>query len=193
MPTPDDVKRILALTKSPDELDFFYDQLTSPDWIPQLREVGLLADPPKPIQHGDGISFPGWALSRYLIRVAPQAPDLVARALVDIEATTNPRVQHDIVEALIAMPPEHAARFVPSIARWIHHPYRLGLSHSVARLAEILVAADARLPALELVRSLAMLVPPDQWPEDQPWVPLDDYEYGEYVPRLASCDSQRGC
>lgn len=192
MPTTDDLRRALTLATSPDSLDFFYDHLTSPDWIPALRETGLLADPPEPIEQGGGILFPGWGLSRYLVRVAPQAPSLAAGALGDIETTANPRIQRDIVDALVVMPPEHAVAFVPYVARWIHHPYRIGLDQSAAQLAEILIAANARQPALDLVCSLAMLVQPEGWPDEQPWVALDDYEYGEQVPRLARASAAFG-
>jgi hypothetical protein len=185
VPTTEDVRRALTLATSPDALDFFYESLTSPDWIPPLRESGVLADPPQPIEQGGGIAFPGWGLSRYLVRVAPLDPQLVAGALADIETSTNPRIQHDIVDALIEMPADYAVRFVPAISRWIHHPYRLGLARSAAVLGAHLIAARARQAALDLLRSMAMLVPPETAPADPPWAPLDDYDYRELVPQLA--------
>ncbi len=186
MPTTDDVSRALGLATSPDALDYFYDHLTSPGWIPALRELRLFDSPPEPIEQPGSVSFPGWALSRYLVRVAPQAPMAVAEALADIEHTRNPRIQRDIVDCLLAMPPEHSVSFIPSLARWIHHPYRLELARPVARLAEALLSSDAQAPALVLARSVVELVPPVGWPADQPWVPLDDYEYGETIPGIAT-------
>ena len=185
MPTIDDVHRILALTKSPDELDFFYDQLTSPDWIPALRQAGLFAEPPRPVQQSGGIAFPGWGLSRYLVRMAPRAPLLVADVLGDLEQTDNPRVQNDVVEALLGLPPDLAERLTPTVGRWIHHPYRLGLARPVAQLAESLLAAGLRAAGLELLASCAALIPPISWSETELWLPLEDYEYGQYLPGLA--------
>ena len=40
-------------------------------------------------------------------------------------------------------------------------------------------------PAVDLMRALARLVPPEAWPEGEIWVPLDDYDYGKEMPPLA--------
>ncbi len=184
MPTIEDVRRILDVATSPQEIDFFYDQLTSPEWVPALRELGLFGRPPVPIEQGDGIMFPGWSLSRYLVRVAPKDPALVAGVLPEIATARNPRIWWDIVNALLEMPTAFAIPFLPSISRWIHHPYRLGIDTSAIRLAHRVIEAGAKEPALALSRSFVQLVPPDGWPEGPPWIVLDDYEYGEEVPRL---------
>lgn len=184
MPTADEARRILKLATSPDAVDFFFDQLTSPDWIPALRELGLFANPPEPIEEGGGVMFPAWPVSRYVARVAGKKPDAVAAVLPEIASARNPRVRWDVVNALLEMPVAFAVPFLPDITRWIHHSYRLGVDASAIRLAHQLIDAGAKEPALVLASSFVQLVPPEGWPEGDPWVVVDDYEYGEEVPRL---------
>ena len=184
-PTAEDVRRVLHLISSRDELEYFYDHLDSPDWIPALREAGLFENPPEPVEEGDGVWFPGWGVSRYLVRMAPRAPELVVEALEIVSRAINPRVRMDLADALLALPAGYAPRFVPAMARWIHDPYRLGLDRDVARLIERLVENEIQEPAVALLRSFAALVPPDDHASPV-WFPVDNYEYGEYLPRLAA-------
>jgi hypothetical protein len=184
MPTSEQLARIKLLATSPDELAYFFDQLTSPDWLPLLRDGGLLGDPPAPIEQGDGVMFPFWPASRYMVRIAADAPRAVADTLWEARQSRNPRVWWDTVDALVKMPPEHAIRFIPLIKGWVHHPWRLGLETSTARLVHHLIADGARSPAIDLARDLARLMRPEGWPEADPWVVLDDYDYGKEIPAI---------
>jgi len=185
-PTADDVRRVLHLISSRDELEYFYDHLDSPDWIPAMREAGLLESPPDPVEEANGVWFPGWGLSRYLVRMAPRAPELVAEALGLIGDAVNPRVRMDIVEALVALPTGFAARFVSALSRWIHDPYRLGIDRDISRLIERMVEGAIKEPAIDLLRSFAALTPPSDAQASASWLPVDDYEYGEFLPPLAA-------
>lgn len=184
MPTPEQIARVKRLATSPEELGYFFDQLTSPDWLPLLRDGGLLGDPPAPVEQGNGVMFPFWPASRYMVRIAADAPAAVADTLWAARDSRNPRVWWDTVDALVKMPPEHAVRFIPLIKRWVHHPWRLGLETSTAKLVHHLITDGARDPALDLARSLARLVQPEGWPEAEPWVVLDDYDYGQEIPAI---------
>ncbi len=185
-PTAEDVRRVLHLISSRDELEYFYDHLDSPDWIPAIREAGLLESPPEPVEETNGVWFPGWGLSRYLVRMAPRAPELVAEALGLISDTVNPRVRMDLVEALLVMPTGYAARFVPAVSGWIHDPYRLGIDRDIPRLIERMVEDAIKGPAIDLFRSFAALAPPSDAQANVSWLPIDDYEYGEFLPPLAA-------
>ena len=184
MPTPEQIARVKQLATSPEELAYFFDRLTSPDWLPLLRDGGLLGNPPEPIERGDGVMFPFWPASRYMVRIAADAPGAVADTLWATRDARNPRVWWDTVDALVNMPPEHSTRFIPLIKRWVHHPWRLGLETSTAKLVHHLITDGAHDEALDLARSLARLAVPDGWPEGEPWVVLDNYDYGEEIPAI---------
>ena len=185
MPTPEQLARIKLLATSPEELAYFFDQLTSPDWLTLLRDDGLLGRPPEPVEQGNGVMFPFWPASRYMVRIAAEAPGAVADALWLAHASRNPRVWWDTVDALLRMPPEYALRFIPDIKVWVHHPWHLALETSVAKLVRHLIVNGARTPAIELTGALASLLPPAGWRETDPWVVLDEYDYGKEIPPIA--------
>jgi hypothetical protein len=185
MQKPEALAKLRDLLTSVDDVAFFFGELTSPEWIPLLEEAGLLKDPPSPVESEGGAMFPFWPVSRYLVRVADQDPERVADVLYGVRETPNPRIWWDTVDGLVKMPAAATARFVPTIKRWVHHPWRLGLDVSTAKLIEHLVAEEARDNAIELGTDLARLVPPAGWDEAQSWIPLDNYEYGKLVARTA--------
>lgn len=185
MRKPEALAKLRQLLTSADDVAYFFNELTSPEWIPLLEEAGLLTDPPGPIETESGAMFPFWPVSRYLVRVADRAPEGAADVLYRAHESRNPRVWWDTVDALAKMPADATARFVPSIKRWVHHSWRLGLDVSTAKLIEHLVTENARESALELGTNLARLVPPGDWNEEEPWAPLDNYDYGELVPPTA--------
>jgi hypothetical protein len=184
VPTPSQIARVKQLATSPEELAYFFDQLTSPDWLPLLRDGGLLGDPPAPVEQGNGVMFPFWPPSRYMVRIAADAPGAVADTLWAARGSHNPRVWWDTVDALVKMPSEHAIRFIPLIKGWVHHPWRLGLETSTAKLVLHLITDGARDAAIDLARALGRLVRPEGWPEAEPWVVLDDYAYGKEIPAI---------
>jgi hypothetical protein len=184
-PTVDDVKKVLRLISSRDELEYFYDHLESPEWIPAIRDARLFESPPAPVEEGDGVWFPAWGLSRYLVRMADRAPDLVAECLNEVSTAVNPRVRMDVVDALLVLPTSYAVPFVGRMTAWMHDPYRLGINRDIGRLLERMIGDGIQEGALELLRSFAMLVPPDDQ-AGSGWLPIESYEYGEYLPRLGA-------
>ncbi len=177
--------RIRDLLSSADDVAFFFEQLTSPEWLPILEEVGLLGDPPEPVETEGGAAFPFWPASRYLARMANEAPRPVADVLFRVRKTRNPRIWGDTLAALRVLPSAQVSRFVPSIERWVHDPWRLNVDTETAHLVERL-ASERDETAIALGLSLAKLVPPADWNQDDAWLPLDDYHYGELVPATAT-------
>src|SRR5690606_17409582 len=124
-------------------------KLSSPDWIRPLEEKGLFASPPAAIREGDSISFPYWPESRYLARMAAEAPKLVLEVIEKIADTNNVRVHEDLAEAASKMPGPLAARWAAREIRWIQkqeHLYFLlpqllgGLAGHLAATGEVKAA-----------------------------------------------------
>jgi len=184
MPEPSRVDRLRQLLTSAEDVEFFMNQLKTAEWIPLLRETGLLSEPPAPVETDDGVRFPFWFASRYLVRVADQDPASVADELYRARETRNPRVWWDTVDALVKMPVAYVDRFVPYIKQWVHHPWRLSLDVSVGKLVTRLAEERAR-SSIDLGVDLARLVPPGDWHSDDAWVVLDSYDYEKLVPPAA--------
>jgi len=158
MPKPDRVlvERALEQFKSAEDVAYFFDTISSPDWIGPLIEVGMFSNPPGPILTGNGVQYPFWPVSRYLVRMAAKDSAAVSKAIRSIPATENPRVHYDLLEALTAMDPSNAHEFVPAASGWLDDPYPLLLGSKLGsllvRCADGGFSDDALLIAFNLFR-----------------------------------------
>jgi hypothetical protein len=90
--------RALALIReSPANHERFFSQLQDASWLEGLEAEKFFTDPPGREQEDDWVRFPNWAESQYLVRVAAQAPEQVARLALGIRETDNVRVHGDIL------------------------------------------------------------------------------------------------
>lgn len=138
-------RAIAEATKRAENLDYFFDRLSSPEWIEPLRERRFFSEPPKQYVDEQGyVHAPGWSASRYLARVAAVTPDLVLQVIVSID-TNNERVQEDFADAALAMPVKQARQIAQRLTVWIaqrEHLYYL-LARKTAQLICRLTAEDA--------------------------------------------------
>lgn len=187
MPTTEQLDQILQVASSPAEVDYFFEQLTSPAWIPALRQRGMFSAPPGRLEDEEGrFWFPGWPPSRYLARVAAQDPDGVLAVLRDLERTENPRIWRDILAALAEMPAANAVHFLPRFDTWVHSPFQIGTEDEAAKIASKFVDADMLPEALTILASFAAIVRPQAVPAHELWEPLRDWEFKQQVQRLAA-------
>ncbi len=137
-------------------LGYFFDKLPSAAWLRYLKAGGFFKHPPEPERDEDKglVRFPIWPESRYLARMASQDPKTVLEIVLQIPDTDNIRVHIDIVNAALAMPPEHAAKLVSRVATWIESPYQLLVPEKVGELVAHLAQGGQVDKALELARSL---------------------------------------
>ena len=114
------VDRVVAeATKRQANLDYFFDQLDSPDWIEPLAERGLFREPPPQLVDEEGfVRAPSWSASRFLARVAPAAPELALTVIRTI-SSDNERVHEDFEDAALAMPLGAAAEVAEIERAWI--------------------------------------------------------------------------
>ncbi|RMD63560.1 hypothetical protein D6833_05515, partial [Candidatus Parcubacteria bacterium] len=125
-PTRDDVARLAqeipnnAVTRR-----YFFDRLENPEWLGPLWAKGFFRRPPQ-AEHNEKegtIRFPPWPEARYLVRMAKYKPELVAQIIQEMKDTDNAAAHTDLVDALLAMPPEVSARLVEKARRWVEIPY----------------------------------------------------------------------
>src|SRR5579872_4208062 len=158
-PTRDLIERVKRTIKTAADAEYFFDSLTSPDWIEPLRQADMFARPPEAIREGDYIRFPSWAQSRYLARMAANSPEEVSAIIKTLPRTDNMRILNDLAEAVLAMPPEIAVGLHGLVSSWLDTPNYLLLPDKVARLIVKLSAAGMAGAGLELAGQLFALVP----------------------------------
>jgi len=113
-------KALSLIKKGTTQYEFFFSKLTSPEWIPYLREKDYLTSPQPIIHEGKYLQFPFWIESQYLARVASKDPALVLSVMKDLcQKTDNPRVHSDFNKAASTMPVEFAKEWAALEAKWI--------------------------------------------------------------------------
>ncbi|MGW4543593.1 hypothetical protein ACWEOP_37735 [Streptomyces chartreusis] len=103
----------------------FFGLLDAPQWLPHLHEHGFFSTPPVPEPDDEArtVAFPAWPASTYLVRMTSVAPARVAAIAEEIPSTDNPRVNLDLAEVALLLPPADAARLVPRAVETIRGPY----------------------------------------------------------------------
>ncbi|MBC7217450.1 MAG: hypothetical protein H5U36_04675, partial [Candidatus Caldatribacterium sp.] len=127
-PTGDDLKRLTQEVPNNRVVrQHFFAQLQSPEWVEPLWKQGFFKEPPQPERDEEEgtIRFPPWPEARYLARMAAHKPELVTQIISEMKDTDNLAVQEALLDAMLAMPPEVAARLVEKVKRWAENPYRL--------------------------------------------------------------------
>ena len=119
---PELVERAVAeISKRRANYEYFFDRLSSPEWIEPLRQRGFFDDPPSLEIDNRGIRAPSWPPSQFLARVAARAPEQVLEVMLAVD-TSNEQVHADFAEAAASMPPGLARRWVrPSFVQYGHH------------------------------------------------------------------------
>ncbi|NIA15871.1 MAG: hypothetical protein GWP08_17545, partial [Nitrospiraceae bacterium] len=116
-PTQAQIEAAIQRMRSPEFAAYFLSRLHNPKWIAPLAENGLFASPPPAAQvEGGGTSYAHWPASKYLARMATEAPAEVAEVFAGIH-TDNAFVIGDTVDAALAMPANVASSLVPAVCR----------------------------------------------------------------------------
>ena len=103
---------------------YCFERLTSSDWLDLLQTNGFFDHPPAPEADigGGTTGYAAWPQSRYLIRMAPKAPEKVLSIMLAVPSTDNFRVYEDFASAAALMPPELAAKWSERETLWISKP-----------------------------------------------------------------------
>jgi len=160
-PTDSEVDRAVALITRREQHRHFFERLGNPQWIDPLRERGFFKTPPAAVRDdAEGtVSFPPWPQSRFLARIAKEAPDKVLNVILQLPDTENIRVREDLIDAALVMPPEFAVRLVPSTKRWIRTPYHTLIPDKLGALIQHLAEGGQLEGALTLARALLAVEP----------------------------------
>lgn len=192
MISPELVKRAIdAIKVRAVNYEYFFDNLTSPDWIKPLWDGGMFRNPPAVIREGDYVRFPIWPESRYLARMASLEPEIVVDVILKIPDTDNVRVHEDFVDASLAMPPDISAKLVSKAKEWAKSPYQLLLPEKLGSFISHLAKGNEVQAALELAQVLLEVLPaaPVETesgervvpPLAEPRAQFDEWEYEQII------------
>ncbi len=98
---------------------YFFEGLDNQFWITPLYKTGFFHHTPDPVETQPGyFQLPRWLAGEYLLRYADQYEDIVLDLVQSIR-TENWRVQEILIDALIKISPNSAAKLVPQIDPWL--------------------------------------------------------------------------
>lgn len=150
-PSADDASAVLRLLSTASQVRYFYDRADR-RW---LRRMALadrgLTHPPGLVQTDEGWLAPDWPQGRFLIRIAADEADEVARLAARIAASDNPRVLHVLVELARALPRNAAASLVPALCRRLDST--AGTDYAIVDITKLVreLVEDGRIqPAAQL-------------------------------------------
>ncbi|MEJ5349813.1 MAG: hypothetical protein WHS46_14120 [Desulfosoma sp.] len=155
-PNNNDLKRIAQeVPNNTVTRQYFFDRLEDPKWLNRLRKKGFFKQPPPPVfNEKEGTKwFPPWAEGRYLARMAQHKPELVAKIILEMDDTDNAAVQADLLDAMLAMPPEISVKLIDKAKRYAERPF-LQLVDKLPQLIECWGKGGQTDEALNLARVL---------------------------------------
>lgn len=163
-PRPEDVNRLKdSVAHSAVAAWYFFDNLQHAAWLIPLIGAGYFGVLPEPEEdeRKEWISFPRWPQGQYLTRIAPDASvqEVVIQTIDRLPATRNVRVHTALLDALLRLPAESAARLVDRAASWVGGPVTWLVPERLSQLVIHLARGGQPDAALRLVRALFRLEP----------------------------------
>src|SRR6266571_617908 len=202
-PTHEVIENIGGLLTDSSLFNYFLDRLMTADWLGPLKEKGFFSVPPQPVHDRikGTVSFSRWAASRYLARVAKDAPEKVLEIALQID-TENIRIHEDLIEAALAMPAEFAAKWIKKEIMWINQQQVLYLlmPRELGTLVSHLALGGEVETALDLARTLLAVQPRMEKGEayrfdQEPLIRFDRWDYEEllkkHIPDLISVAGEK--
>ena len=209
-PTGEDVGRLKNhVPNNLRTLSYFFEKVDRDAWLNLLKDAGFFKEPPEPVRDEEDrtVAFPPWPESRYLARMAELKSENVQQTVRDIALqvpdTQNTRVHEDLADVALALPPSHAADFVPKAKAWLECETLLLLPAKLAELVSHLVEGNRTEKALDLAAALLAVLPDpkaeekltqqgDFRPSLEPRARFDLWTYEQIlkkqVPQLAEAD-----
>lgn len=130
-------------------------------WMVPLREEGFFGSPPEPVVHEEEgtAELPFWPQSQFLVRVAPgQEADAVTTAL-GIPVTGNSRVNSDVVELALRVPPDQSARLLARMIASLGSRFGILVPERVGKLCRHLAEGGLQEESLRLAEALLGRLP----------------------------------
>ncbi len=174
---PNDVKNLLQNhIKRTADLVYFYEKISSSDWIDPLRKIGEFHELPDPLSEGNYTSYPLWHPGKYLLRVSQSTTDrstqnLIADIIMQIPHSKNQHAESLRLQIAAALPPDITVRFIKKLQNQL-----LGENFIDLRWAETIISSSLHVAkaghtcsALYLLKSLLRPLPDSRAEQDMPF------------------------
>ena len=176
------------------DLVYFYENISSPDWIDPLFEEKAFSKLPEPVEEGDFVKYPRWPEGQYLLQMARSATDqatqeLIAEIIASICDSKNQHAESVRVQVATALPPHMALQFVNKQQERLRGERYIGLvwARAIVNVALHVAKAEYVKPALYLLKSLLRVLPDSRPKEEMPLgIPktgtvIDSWEYAHLI------------
>ncbi len=148
-PTPNDTQldQLQAQAARRENRSYFFDRLENPEWVAPLAERGYF-DTPSGVVHDRGqgtVRLLPWPEGRYLLRMAPIAPDAVLAILEKLPPSGNPVSTQTALKIVGALPDDHFGQLAQKVLEWLEahldsrfgNQFADGAAAAISRLARI--------------------------------------------------------
>jgi len=144
---------------------YFFERCSNPKWLARLKDTSVFRSPPELLQNEDGsITFPFWAESGYLVRMAKIAPQAVADIILIIPDTQNVYVIDGLVKATLNLPIDIAMSLIDKAAKWMVNEYLFyPLDKHLAELVLYYTLAGKAEEAFGLAKKMLVILPDPRW------------------------------
>lgn len=161
-------KMLRIIEKGYSQYEYFFDNISSSVWIGPLTQYGFFKRPPAISCTADGNYWPRWPESRYLMRIAGDSPEAVSSAFIAMEATENPWVHADIIDAALKMPGPYAAELAEVERKWIDASDEINIfvDDNLGKLVIHLAQSGEKNSSLALAKSVFDILPDKRQNED---------------------------
>jgi hypothetical protein len=175
------------IRKNPANYEYFFDNLNDPAWLPVLRAEKFFLNPAEP-ERGEGwIRYPFWPESRFLARVAAEAPDEVFEIAMGIPAAENVRVHEDLLRIAVQLSGRSAAKLVRKEAAWLrsYEGHLMSLPSAAGDVIAHLAEAGELGAALEFADAILAIVevPDTTAVRGRAKARIEEYAYGKLLER----------
>jgi hypothetical protein len=188
MPERPDRERVLELLRASAINHEYFFERAGAAWLDLLADAEYFRSPPPAERGGDWIRFPGWSESRYLVRVADQAPERVFKLAFELPETDNVRVHEDVLEIAARLPVPLAARLAKQQATWLqdYEGPLMSLPSAAGALMTVLAEGRKHGRAFGLASALLRIFPAPAPASSRGRAIslLNDWEYRELVKQV---------
>ena len=155
-PDEGDARHVADLLRTASQYAYFFER-ASASWLRPLASIRrFLTSSAELVDVGGGyVRAPDWPQGRYLARVALSDPALIVTLVMQVPATTNPRVVSAMVAIARALPSDHATGLTQRIGERMSIPLAIEYAGiDAAALARDLAQAGHATGAARLLMSI---------------------------------------